>query len=512
MRLNWIFLVFIFSLFSYLPAQVKNDFQVTDVSEKFSPRQPRIAIGIDGSFVIVWADYRMGKNINGSYQPDIFAQRYNSNGIPQDNNSRVNSDDGAVSQSDPDICVDRFGNTTIVWSSSRNGNDDIYCQYYDATGKKIGENFRVNDDDGFYDQDMSAIAYDQFGRFVVAWQDARNGKEDIFAQRFNPDGVPIDSNFRVNDYIGSAGGEPGIGMSLSGDFIITWTDVRYESTAVFCQKYDRSGEPVDMNFKASDDLMSLAPDKNMKPRIAMDDKGNCVVAWLDYRHHCSNPDIFCKIYKCGGNSHNNSFKINDTPLGRRSTFALAMDKDNFFIVAWEDERNGDPDIYAQLYDKKGHPIGNNYRVNSDSSGSNQTNPDVKLMNGFVYYTWIDDRPGESHVFARIDYFPITDIATERAAADNPTGFAIGVNFPNPFNPCTTIPISLPVPTKVEIMIYDILGQPVKNLFSGELPAGEHYFTWNAHSEVGWNVTSGIYFCCLQTSSGIRLNRKMILLK
>jgi len=85
------------------------------------------------------------------------------------------------------------------------------------------------------------------------------------------------------------------------------------------------------------------------------------------------------------------------------------------------------------------------------------------------------------------------------------------NFPNPFNPTTTISFSIPLNSKAELAIYNIEGQKVKSLVNTYLYKGEHSFTWNGNDETGKSVGSGMYFYKLKTSEST-LTRKMLLLK
>jgi len=85
------------------------------------------------------------------------------------------------------------------------------------------------------------------------------------------------------------------------------------------------------------------------------------------------------------------------------------------------------------------------------------------------------------------------------------------NYPNPFNPVTTIAYSLPEDSQISISIFNIKGQEVKELTSGIQPAGNYNITWNGKDESGKDVTSGIYFYKLKTN-GKELTRKMLMLK
>jgi parallel beta-helix repeat protein len=85
------------------------------------------------------------------------------------------------------------------------------------------------------------------------------------------------------------------------------------------------------------------------------------------------------------------------------------------------------------------------------------------------------------------------------------------NYPNPFNPVTTIAYSLPEDSQISISIYNIKGQKVKTLVTGTQPAGEYNVSWNGKDESGKDVTSGIYFYKLKTQKN-EIIRKMLLLK
>ncbi|MCF7920009.1 MAG: T9SS type A sorting domain-containing protein [Candidatus Cloacimonetes bacterium] len=85
------------------------------------------------------------------------------------------------------------------------------------------------------------------------------------------------------------------------------------------------------------------------------------------------------------------------------------------------------------------------------------------------------------------------------------------NFPNPFNPETTIEMNIPVAGQATLKIYNTRGQLVKNLLDDVRPAGLSSVTWNGTDNSGTPVTSGIYFYQLETGNQTT-TRKMIMLK
>ncbi len=98
-----------------------------------------------------------------------------------------------------------------------------------------------------------------------------------------------------------------------------------------------------------------------------------------------------------------------------------------------------------------------------------------------------------------------------ANADVPKSFELGQNYPNPFNPTTTISFSLPVSTPVSLVVYDLLGTPVKTLVNEAKEAGTYRVTWDASNDLGQQVPSGNYIIKI-VAGDFTQTRKMTLLK
>ncbi len=100
----------------------------------------------------------------------------------------------------------------------------------------------------------------------------------------------------------------------------------------------------------------------------------------------------------------------------------------------------------------------------------------------------------------------------------PKVYELHANFPNPFNPSTSILYGLPFQSKVELKVYSVLGQEVANLVDGVQEAGYHRITWNSQSNNNNQVASGVYFFRMSAQSTSKAGqwftqvRKMILLK
>lgn len=93
----------------------------------------------------------------------------------------------------------------------------------------------------------------------------------------------------------------------------------------------------------------------------------------------------------------------------------------------------------------------------------------------------------------------------------PTEVSLSRNFPNPFNPSTEISFALPNDRFVSLSVFNILGQEVKNLVSGEMQAGFHKVIWDGTNSNGESAPSGTYFYRMDAGDYSQ-SMKMVMLK
>jgi hypothetical protein len=111
------------------------------------------------------------------------------------------------------------------------------------------------------------------------------------------------------------------------------------------------------------------------------------------------------------------------------------------------------------------------------------------------------------------YFLLDDLefGSTPNAIDDFTGnrlesYSLNQNYPNPFNPSTTIEFTLPISGRIQLSVFNSIGQEVELLINDDLTAGEHQITFNAD-----HLPSGVYFYKLQADQYVNV-KKMILLK
>jgi hypothetical protein len=93
----------------------------------------------------------------------------------------------------------------------------------------------------------------------------------------------------------------------------------------------------------------------------------------------------------------------------------------------------------------------------------------------------------------------------------PKNFSLSQNFPNPFNPSTTINFQIPTKGTVKLKIYNLLGQEIIELVNAEMDAGVHQIVWNGKNKTNVQVASGLYFYRLTSGQNFS-TKKMVLIK
>ncbi|MGQ9798399.1 MAG: T9SS type A sorting domain-containing protein [Ignavibacterium sp.] len=107
---------------------------------------------------------------------------------------------------------------------------------------------------------------------------------------------------------------------------------------------------------------------------------------------------------------------------------------------------------------------------------------------------------------------ITAVEEEHNNISSVNGFGLVSNYPNPFNPTTTIEFTLPVQDVIKVEIYDVLGNKISTLINNqELSAGQKRVVWNGKNDNNVQVSSGVYIYKI-SSSKFSVSKKMMLLK
>ncbi len=131
------------------------------------------------------------------------------------------------------------------------------------------------------------------------------------------------------------------------------------------------------------------------------------------------------------------------------------------------------------------------------------------------YQYIDEDVATGRYYYRLRQVDLNNTHTYSQTIDiavqAPESFSLRPNYPNPFNPSTTISYTLPHAGHVELMVYNTQGELVKRMVDDFQEAGFHSVLWHGDDGAGFKVPSGIYYCRLKSTAGVQ-TRRMTLLK
>ena len=302
---------------------------------------------------------------------------------------QVNDNTGSSDQILPRIATDGYINFIVVWQDNRNGNSDIYCQLYDCSGTKQGDNFKINEDTEYKNQCSPTVAIDANGNFVIVWRD--DSDQSIYGQCYSSNGTKLGNNFKISETIvPSYENHPAIAMDINGNFVVAWHDL---NLLHYCQRYNNEGIKQGNNF-----LLDGSGANQYYPDIVMDENGNFIVAWGDNRDYRAN-DIYCRMFNYDGTSMSTSFLVSDPLAAYQSDPRIAIDGNGNYVVVWEDTRNEPSwnfgDVYGQRISSNGALIGSNFKVNDNTDYTYQAGAAIAVNknDGRFWVVWDDYRFG-----------------------------------------------------------------------------------------------------------------------
>jgi hypothetical protein len=344
--------------------------------------KPAVAAAPSGAFAVVWEDIRSGYNIYGQF--------YDSLGNAVGSNFKINSGSGFFPRLAPRAEYDGTGNLVVVWEDYQDGDGDIYFQRYDSSRNPVDTNILITADLAAEDQYLPEVDRLFDGRFAITYVETRASNPDIFLQRFSNNGTQQDTAVKVNSDAGSDDQwDPAVSSDSASRISVCWADYR-STPAIYLQSYDTLSSPQGSNTQISS--LGALREKN-SPALDRNRKGKAVIVWQDQR--AGNFDIFGQRISATDGLAGINFKINSDNLGAfQRNPAITTLANGTFSVAWEDYRAGNADIYFRTFDRFGSPLNSDTKVNSDTSLSDQTFPDIcSDMSGNLLVTWLDEGSG-----------------------------------------------------------------------------------------------------------------------
>jgi hypothetical protein len=121
--------------------------------------------------------------------------------------------------------------------------------------------------------------------------------------------------------------------------------------------------------------------------------------------------------------------------------------------------------------------------------------------------------GSNELEASLDGFAFEQFGTQFMAVDVriiPDMYVLHANYPNPFNPSTTVSYDLAIDGEVLLTVYNMRGEIMSTLVSGHQHAGSHEATWNGMTDAGNEAASGVYFFKLEAGDFVQINKAVLI--
>jgi hypothetical protein len=350
-----------------------------------------------GGAIIVWEDIRGGVGY------DIYAQRVDPVGNQHWTVNGVAICDTTSHQTNPQLVSDGAGGAIIVWQDSRSGDYDIYAQHVLSSGLVWWgwDGYQIC---GFTGSQLypQAASDDSGGAFIV-WADTRSGTYDIYGERVNHWGENEWSTIglRICDATNNQSG-PQIVADGFGNAFLTWFDYRNGNADIYAQHMDAGGHE---QWTTNGEAVCDTSGSQRTPQLASDGSGGCFITWEDYRD--GNYDIYAQHIDDGGNQlwTSNGARVCDFS-GHQRNPQIVGNGSGGAIIVWEDDRNGNDDIYAQRIDADGNvKWGYNGLAICAAAGTQLSPQLVSDGSDGAIFCWEDERGGAFDIYAqRVDAY------------------------------------------------------------------------------------------------------------
>jgi len=517
---------------------------------------PSISALSDGGFVVCWESYYQSSGWS------INAQRFDVEGMLVGGEFRVSNETHAKLRK-PHVSSLSNGGFVVCWLSWEQSG--IYARLYSSENDPIGNEFRVKSSKEF--QESPSVCGLSDGGFVICWmaysQDDYRGR--ICAQRYSTEGQPIGDEFMVDGAVEEKQEAPSIIGLSDGGFVVCWYSHNRSSSLdeIRAQRYDNGGNSIASAFRVN----STVERSKFYPDISSLFDGGFIVCWMSYRQTNPGYDIYAQRYNADGTREGVEFRVNSSEKEDQSHPSVAGLSGGGFAICWRPEINfmnriiigkrfpDKPlhhtlrsfDLISPNYDETvssrcptliwraasemvvAYPweleyivcydtLSNFATARFDSTVLDTTLTLESLNAGKVYYWKVLAKTfyGDS-LWSATGAFFVSHTATHVSESpEKPEAFALLSNYPNPFNPTTTISFDLPKDGFVVLKIYDITGRLVRVLVQEQKLAGAHSVLWDGLDDAGQKVAAGVYLYQIEfeDAAGERMvmTRKMSLVK
>lgn len=291
-------------------------------------QSPRITSDSKGGAIIAWEDFRNDTS-------RIYVQRIDKNGNIKWNINGVPLCNFKSGQSSPHIINDSNGGAIIVWVDDRYGNFDLFVQRIDSLGNKLwnSDGLLVFENSGNQTQPQIVKTSDNI--FYVVCLDDRMGTQNLFIQKIDLQGNMIWSeNGKMGNHFRSLRNFKAI-VDNDNNLVLVWEDFSFNNDGmIFTQKINSNGNFL-WEFN-QDDLLISSNNLNIKaqhPDLIRLQNGNYMIAWQDNR--AADFDIYGQILlPNGANVLTDEGEYLEGSIGDDVAPILCTSGNQYYLIAW----------------------------------------------------------------------------------------------------------------------------------------------------------------------------------
>ncbi len=249
---------------------------------------PRVAVGSNESFVVVWED----KAASIAGVATVWGQAFDATGSKEGREFLVAADPWDCRY--PDVAADAAGNFVVVWLADRT-NRSVHGRLFNAEGQTLTDAFEVSEVD-FSSITRPMVAMDSYGRFVATWDGDPNlaSLDDVHARCFEPNGLPRGNQFTVNATRDGAQQWPRVAINDANQVAFVWQhepDDPNLASSVQARRFELVGRAVGEEFE----LVASGSNRQRYPDVALATDGTLVAVWESAEPDNSDYDIVATI-------------------------------------------------------------------------------------------------------------------------------------------------------------------------------------------------------------------------
>lgn len=343
-----------------------------------------------GGAIVVWGEDRSGYT-------NLYAQRLSASGEPQWAVGGIAVCPHSADQSQAAVISDGASGVIVVWQDGRSSvSSNLYAQRLSAGGVRQWSANGVPLCTAAGDEDEQVVASDGAGGAIIAWTDYRSPISNIYARRIDAAGVlQWDADGLAICTATGIQMSPAIVPDGLGGAIITWTDDRVGGGDIYAQRVTGAGSVA---WAVNGNAICTATSLQLDPSITTDGINGAIIAWNDYRSGFG--DIYARRVSLSGNVYWTANGVAlCTATGEQQGCRIVSDGANGAIVTWMDHYNQAYDIRAQRVNLVGAIQWTAGGVAVCTAANRQHNHELVADGaGGALVAWDDDRRGDTDIY------------------------------------------------------------------------------------------------------------------